>query len=1703
MVGKVELASLRKDLHMFAQNVLRSDTSANASDWFSLAERCFAKVVLVQLLHFQDSPLACQREFCRALVKIGTELSGRYDCLPLVLFGGMAEAPNCGRDILIPLFDVFESFLSTCNPDILLESVNILNVYIKERVSSSVDYTISDREVDLLKSACRLLLPHWDSDNDRVLKSVVTFFGHIFNLAFVSRLPEPFTKWVQSEVIENCILEAPFCRIEPVILTKGSIRLIDVLIKQAPLSWVFERSPYLLTSLLIALAWNYSAALAGDVINSLIQFSHSCVNQESVLNPLANFLMHGVISCSAEQQLKYLPRMDCREAAKLRLQNFILRCCKEPLANLPANPDTMLGMTFLHEIVNHLVLLLNMSDLVFDFRLTSFVNLLPLLPLDVAVQVTQENPKLIEAALSHSSDRIRADMCNALSRLVLKTPFDSDLNPELYCWFFAGVKSLLISSDPTARNLANRAFFVAAQHIRNRCATCSAKELDAYPVHRLTGVKGYPPFFVKYPDNPANSWLGALADIYHFASTLWSCHAAQPDISFEISALDLTPFMKELLSRPLIPSGMPYQRQKMLILLIRSVFELSTIENCKKFGFEPCTASNLQLILERMAGLSGFPSLKDRSTWLQLIASLPNANSDVQVSLLEILTTYWPQSTPEWLTSEVRMDLYQLARTWSNFHLPEIYTAGANLFQWLFTTVDDEATANDLASQLLEDIDEGCKASSALQEEGSTEGLEDDRFVRQISEKPIHGFLIAVDNILNYYGKRLNGKMQFPQPVFNDSVDKTVFSRLGGLLHQHLAEACLHLSNECLSVMGVPDSYISYEGASLSYLVAGCEASSFGTLGQSVLGLALQKKTLSENTLGPLDDNSIPIELPSEYKRILSWSWINLKLTSNILVKWVYFRICMALTPGQQFEEIELKFLPHVGKHLIGILMACRHKGLVESVYQSLQDYLTIASYLSQNTSIGALKELLIQPEQVIDVCLLAVKVGKFSVTRRAAGLWPAVKAALMSELIVSPFEQRLFYRWLCEILEIARSSVSSMETADAVKRDPPQALALHLMKGALEDARLGSVVFGLPPPPGADNWLTTLFCDLVLPNFSHEGWTVFNGSLQLFTTIMKRLIGPLHSHPGTSVGEVFGRYPRLFHTFKNILSNFSTENCLARNPAVPLLGLLSRLKPSSNAAFSEENSAEMLECLRPFLSHQVAQIRSLAAKSLIAFFLPSAPRLADASVLASSGGLQIIFKGDLFKSSATVDNSKGANAISGQLLALRAWIRRAPTSFESGERAKIVDWPVAIRLLNAWIGSNCRHWYLAAHLVKLMRCVFMAIPFRDKPHYYLAFRGLCDCCQWKDCPNDIPTEALLPVFHSAFYDLYHTVNEFKPIFTTCDSVFVTSPDTPQHNDLLFHLLSSMECGVFPDLGEIISGKALTPNLLALALDNCRVGCKEEARIIQCLESLINIGVKSTTESITPGILKGIASAIVKLPNIEARGKFVDWWFEHLKSCALIETAREQSRLQASKALLEFLDFIKQSNDIPASHMSSFLELLFCGLFDESAEVRQVFGRAVGRFFDLTYDVCPLKGVDLLISNLQKFTSTPSEWLIDFARRQLQAIVDRARTLYECRLRCASMLDIEIPDDDIWRNVYHEPDSPNPYFDVLCVIGIIFGALGRYSVDKTILKADTASALEQVRGYLNRENDLRSATLILNSASLYQAVLAKRLASTF
>ncbi|KAL5965618.1 hypothetical protein TSMEX_006656 [Taenia solium] len=1386
---------------------------------------------------------------------------------------------------------------------------------------------------------------------------------------------------------------------------------------------------------------------------------------ERVLDPLANFLMHGVLSCSVEKQLKGLSEMDVYAAAKLRLENFILHCCKPSLASLPLGdlyhePQDLSSaedISLVQAIVHQLALLLEMTNSCTnrfsEFRLRIFVALLPLLPLNVAVQVTEEHPSLMEVALQHSSDRIRAEMCKSLVALIIKAPVAESPRSTFYRWVFEGVTSLLSSADPTARNVASYAFFEMTLNLCNRCSTFIAEETEALAISHWSGVDGYSNVTELVFDTSAGSHLQALGEIYHFATSLWSRYATPPDVSPEVHVSDLTPFLKELLSHPVLPPGMPYQQQKMLGMLISNMFKLSFTpvdkqKSLRRFGFEACTVKNLQQILNRITKLTGFPSLNERTTWMQLIASLPNVNIEIQTILLEILTTYWPQKSPEWLTPEMHSDLLRLAETWSNVHLPEVYSAGATLFQWMLTSLTDPNAANRLASDLLANIQDLCQAVTASEEVPSETVT--GRVVQRIMDKPSYGVLTAIDGVFSWFGSRPGVKARFPQSILENSQDLITKGRLGDLL-----------------------------------------------------------------SLRSMDSTDPPIQLSSEYQHILLWNWTVIRLTSSILVKWASFRVSLVLLREEPLDEMSQRYLLLIGKQLISILMSCRHKGIVEAVHQSLRDYLTISEYVNQSVTLRQpqiareLGENLIRPDQVIDVCMLAVERGKFSVTRRAAGLWPATKAALIAELLVSPLDQvqpysslsfepvelsvyfppaqPILHRWLCAMFELGSTPRDTAESMDPMKHDPPQALALHLIKGVFEDARLGPVAFVSPPPPGSDDWFTAVVCRLALPNFTADEWTIANASLQLFGALMKRLIGPLHSRPKTTVAEVFGRYPSLFKAFLSTFTVDLTGKRLARSVAVPLLSLLSRLSPSPNAAFSEESKEEMRDCLRQYFSHRVAKIRHLAGEAFVAFFTPAATPSADSALLAVPGGLECIFQ-----TTRSVDvlscRTHSSNTISGQLFALEAWLRGALSSEEASERAKHIDWLSAIKYINKWTRPNAKHWYLAAQMARLLRYVFMYIPTVEKSRYHEEFKYHCTYYQWRDSPSDLLHQSLFLAFHSAFYDLFHTIDNFKRLPLEPHNIFFTRPNNRMEENLLAYLLVNVECGILPDLDEIVSGKVLSPALLRLALDDCVIACKSEDSVIGCLKRLTTWPLTETEKpSLLPGIVLAIASPITRLNDTQARSKYTAWWMEHLDLCLFAATMNEHSRLKASRALLVWLDSNNRApvDDLSDSQLASIVRILFCGLFDESADVRKVTCRAVARILGLQHPVCPLYGANLLLSGLPSFLSRPVDWLVETLRSQLSAIVSRANTLHKYRAI----------------NVCYEPNEVNPYFDVQLVLNLLFSALRHHNANMTEFSEEATAALENFGKYITNEGSLRSAVLIFNSAGLYQASLVKRLAS--
>ncbi|VDM15782.1 unnamed protein product [Hydatigera taeniaeformis] len=1713
---------------------------------------------------------------------LGLESCAVSDRLPLVMFGGMVEASSFQKVDLVGSLNVLKSFLFSSNSDVLAECIEVLNSYIKQHFLNDNTEVIAEEEVDLLKTACCRILPHWDSDDFRVLGMVTDYFSCIFELLFTThRFPKSLVDWLSSNIIEKCLLGSPYSIAEPVILSKGSIRLIRALTIHAPLSWVslstfapyynatvpcpcyglscftlvasvfcviFERSPHLTTSLLLSLAWNYCAASAGDVISNIMLQCRRNINDwlEHVLTPLANFLMHGVLSCSAEKQLRGLSETDIFEAAKLRLENFILFCCNSTLASLPLGDlyhesedlsyaeDVPLVQVIVHQLALLLEMAIPCMSHVSEFRLRIFVALLPLLPLNVAVQVTEEHSDLIKVALRHNSDRIRAEMCKSLVALIVKAPAAEVPRPTFYRWVLEGFTSLLSSTDPTARNAASHAFFEMTLNLRNRCSTFLVEEVDILATSQWSKANGQPDVTVSVFNVTAMSHLRALNEIYDFATSLWSRYTTTSDVLSEVQLPDLTLFLKDLLSQPILPPGIPYQQQKMMGMLISNMFKLSFTElgeqeSLRRFGFEPHTAKNLQQILSRVIKVTGFPSLNERTTWMQLISSLPNVNLEIQTIFLDILTTYWPQtSSSEWLTPEALSDLLRLAKTWSNIHLPEVYSAGATLFHWILISVTDLNAANRLASDLLANILDLCKGVEALERTSSETmtGL----VVQRIMDKPGYGFLTAVDNIFSWFGNRPGIKARFPQSVIKYPPDLTTSDRLGDLLGPRLAECCLQLSSSCLAMIGCPCPYSDLEESSLSHLIAGCsfllpfvslyilfilnlwhlfsgEISSFEALGRAITGLTLQAQKITA-CYADLE----------RYHEIMANPSFDFILTSSILVKWIWFRVSLAIFREEPMDETSQRYLLLIGKQLIFILMACRHKGIVEAAHESLRDYLTISECVNQHITLGqslTLKDLgekLIRPDQVIDVCILAVKMGKFSVTRRAAGLWPATKAALMAESLVVPLDKSLLQRWLFAMFELGSMSRDTAESMDPMKHDPPQALALHLIKGAFEDSRLGPVAFASSPPPGSDDWFTAIVCRLALPNFTADKWTIANASLQLFGALMKRLVGPLYSRPKTTVAEVFGRYPSLFKAFLNTFLADLTGKRLSRSAAVPILSLLSRLSPSPNWPLSEESKEEMLDCLRRYLTHRVEKVRRLAGEAFVAFFTPSVTPSVDSAIFDIPGGLQHIFRRTLSVNfpSCYICTS---NAISGQLFAVEAWLRGALTSEESSERAKLIDWFRGMKYIIEWTQPESKHWYLAAQMATVLRYVFMYSPSMEKSQYHKEFKFRYTYHQLGDSAGDLLDQSLFSEFHSAFYDLYHTIDNFKHLSSEPHDIFFTSPNNRIEENLLAHLLVNIKCRILPSLEEIVSGKALSSALLRLALNDCVMAARSEDSIICCLKRLTTWSFTETQgSSLLPAILLVTASPIAHLHDTQARSMYTAWWVEHLHHCLTTATMNEHLRLKASLALFVWFDTNDRApvDDFSDSQLASIMRILFCDLFDESADVRKVTGRTVARIFGLQHPVCLLYGANLILSRLPSFLSNPVDWLVEFLQCQLGAIVNRAENLHKYRSMYArassvffmlarAFLSLIISSQA--QGVCYEPNEVNPYFDVQLVFNLLFSALRRHNADTKVLLEKAASTLENFHRHIMNEGSLRSAVLVFNSPGFYQASLAKRLAS--
>ena len=175
-------------------------------------------------------------------------------------------------------------------------------------------------------------------------------------------------------------------------------------------------------------------------------------------------------------------------------------------------------------------------------------------------------------------------------------------------------------------------------------------------------------------------------------------------------------------------------------------------------------------------------------------------------------------------------------------------------------------------------------------------------------------------------------------------------------------------------------------------------------------------------------------------------------------------------------------------------------------------------------------------------------------------------------------------------LIDVAQRPLETGEREPDGTCDLPQALAMHLLKGLVHDSSLTNALL-LPD-------LMEPIVRLSVELFDHPHWAVRNAALQLHGSVIPRLTGT-QAHRTTA--ELFHKLPGLENFLLGKL-NVRLDNAqdgMISAGLIPTLSLLCRLAPSNE---DETRNSRFYSRLTELLGHPVVQVRSLAARSCLAF---------------------------------------------------------------------------------------------------------------------------------------------------------------------------------------------------------------------------------------------------------------------------------------------------------------------------------------------------------------------------------------------------------------------------------------------------------------------------------------------------------------------
>ncbi|XP_066282258.1 tRNA (32-2'-O)-methyltransferase regulator THADA-like [Branchiostoma lanceolatum] len=563
--------------------------------------------------------------------------------------------------------------------------------------------------------------------------------------------------------------------------------------------------------------------------------------------------------------------------------------------------------------------------------------------------------------------------------------------------------------------------------------------------------------------------------------------------------------------------GACYQRRKTALELLWIVYDHLTSD----WGNEPKTSQNYQTLLDWARAQGSWDFFAERNT-TALLNCLEDGSTEVRELAYHLLLTFFPTPWCWWCLGEGETGDRLFSHARQLLHSPKAQEceAGALIIKLIFNKLSTQrgldffgAKVSDPGSSPVRFIQE---LLSLLQDQHQ---MATSNLLQAARQAPMHGVLLALRQCLTSPSLWVQHKSQDVEQLRCQVSDLLT-----------AVEAVLSLVLKALA--GVKGQEEKEQDSEVS--------PSFADMGEAISSIICE----SGDQEGEQDD----IALTPEHELVLACCWLNIKeagLLLGQLVDSVLQKDCDLLTPEQgQF----------IGRIYVRILTQCRHRGAIESCNVG---FLTVCKRLLSHSD----PQMAAIPAQILDQ-VLDVILGNRStsnITRRSAGLPLLVQAITASEPRGN--YRPLLSRAVQVLLTTAQLPLSHDQGEDHTV-DIPQVHALNVLRALFSDSTLGSAMLGHI----SDAVI------LAISGFSSPVWAIRNAAMQLYGTLLTRMLGPKrvrdeHSAENTiTAREFFTRWPGLRLSLLQQLQEAvgrQGEGRFYLHPGLqPVLILLSKLGP-------------------------------------------------------------------------------------------------------------------------------------------------------------------------------------------------------------------------------------------------------------------------------------------------------------------------------------------------------------------------------------------------------------------------------------------------------------------------------------------------------------------------------------------------------------